>query len=120
MLQPRVRTAITSPLVTLVAVIITGFALFAFGQDHPSMPPGMSHQEHMKQMRKDAEMKERGNAAMGFDQEKVVHHFHLTRTGGAIEVRVKQDTDADSRKQIRDHLENISREFADGLFTSPI
>ena len=39
-----------------------------FPQDHPSMPPGMSHEEHMKQMSKDAEMKRRGDAAMGFDQ----------------------------------------------------
>ena len=119
MLPLRIAPPMSRPLATLVVVMITGFAGFAFGQDHPSMPPGMSHEEHMKQMRKDAEMKARGNAAMGFDQEKVSHHFRLTRTGGAIEVGVKQDTDADSRKQIRDHLQTIAREFADGVFTSP-
>jgi hypothetical protein len=84
------------------------------------MPPGMSHEEHMKQMSKDAEMKRRGDAAMGFDQDKVSHHFHLTQTGGSIEVRTNQSADLDSRKQIRDHLRTISREFADGVFTSPI
>ena len=85
-----------------------------------SMPAGMSHEEHMKQMSKDAEMKKRGDAAMGFDQNKVSHHFHLTQTGGSIEVSVNQSADADSRKQIRDHLRTISREFADGIFTSSI
>jgi hypothetical protein len=84
------------------------------------MPPGMSHEEHMKQMSKDAEMKKRGDAAMGFDQNKVSHHFHLTPTGGSIEVSVNQGADADSRKQIRDHLRTISQEFADGIFMSPI
>lgn len=84
------------------------------------MPPGMSHEEHMKQMAKEAEMKKRGDAAMGFDQDKVSHHFHLTQTGGTIEVNVNQTADADSRKQIRDHLRMISQEFADGVFTSPI
>lgn len=80
---------------------------------HDAMPPGMSHEEHMKQMNK------RGNAAMGFDQDKVTHHFLLTRTGGSIEVAVNQTTDDVTRRQIRDHLKTISREFADGVFTSP-
>jgi hypothetical protein len=80
---------------------------------HESMPPGMSHEEHMKQMNK------RGNAAMGFDQDKVTHHFLLTRTGGSIEVAANQSADDVTRRQIRDHLKTISREFADGIFTSP-
>jgi hypothetical protein len=80
----------------------------------------MSHEEHMKKMTKDAEMKKRGDAAMGFDQNKVRHRFHLTQTGGSIEVSVNQSADADSRNQIRDHLKTISQEFAEGIFTSPI
>ncbi|PYT29455.1 MAG: hypothetical protein DMG57_11610 [Acidobacteria bacterium] len=65
-------------------------------------------------------MKKRGNVAMGFDQDKVSHHFHLTSTGRIIEVAVNQNADAETRKQIRDHLRTISQEFADGVFTSPI
>jgi len=84
------------------------------------MPPGMSHEEHMKQMSKDAQMKRRGDAAMGFDQDKVSHHFHLTQTGGSIEVSANHSADPAARKQIRDHLRTISQEFADGVFTSPI
>jgi predicted Zn-dependent protease len=87
---------------------------------HQSMPPGMSHEEHLKQMSQESEMKKRGNLAMGFDQDKVSHHFHLTRAGGSIEVGVKQNADEVSLKQIRDHLRTISQEFADGVFTSPI
>lgn len=87
---------------------------------HPSMPPGMSHEEHMKQMSQESEMKKRGNVAMGFDQDKVSHHFHLTRTGGSIEVGVKQNADDVTRQQIRDHLRTISQDFANGDFTSPI
>jgi len=56
----------------------------------------------------------------GFDQDKVSPHFHLTQTGGSIEVRVNQSGNADSRKQIRDHLRTISQEFARGVFTSRI
>ena len=31
---------------------------------HPSMPPGMSHQEHMKQMSREAELSRRGDLSM--------------------------------------------------------
>ncbi len=84
------------------------------------MPPGMSHEEHLKQMSRADEMKKRGDVAMGFDQDKVSHHFQLTRAGGVIDVGANQNTDAETRQQIRDHLQTISQEFAIGVFTSPI
>ena len=43
------------------------------------MPAGMTHEEHLAQMKKDAEMKERGAEAMGFDQDTTTHHFRLTQ-----------------------------------------
>jgi hypothetical protein len=104
----------------MLVVISTAIVPRVSGQDHPAMPPGMSHEEHVQQMSKDAEMKKRGDAAMGFDQDNVSHHFYLTKTGGIIDVRVNQGADADSRKQIRDHLRMISQQFGDGVFTSPI
>jgi hypothetical protein len=91
--------------------VLTLLALpLAFGQ-HPSMPPGMSHEEHMKQL---------ADRAMGFDQAKVRHHFHLTASGGSIEVGVNAKDDAESLAQIRHHLQEIARQFAEGVFTSPI
>ena len=108
-----------SSFASFTVLSVAALVPLAFGQ-HPSMPSGMSHEDHLKQMSQDAEMKKRGNGAMGFDQDKVGHHFHLTQTGGIIEVGVNQDTDAESRKQIRDHLRTISKEFAEGVFTSPI
>src|SRR5690349_13469364 len=58
-------------------------------QDPPhAMPPGMTHEEHLKQLQKDADLKKRGAAAMGFDQETTAHHFLLLPDGGAIEVSV--------------------------------
>ena len=78
-----------------------------------SMPAGMSHEEHMKQMNK------RGNVAMGFDQARITHHFLLTRAGGTIEVAANQDSDEATRSQIRDHLRTLSQDFTGGAFTSP-
>ena len=86
---------------------------------HPDMPPGMTHEQHLAQMQKDADMKQRGMAAMGFDQDKTSHHFLLAANGGSIEVGVKDPSDAESRRQVRAHLKDIAAEFAGGNFDKP-
>lgn len=94
------------------------FAL-VLGLQHPGMPAGMTHEQHMKQMQKDAELKKRGAIAMGFDQDKTTHHFRATPAGGSIEVGVKDAADARSRDQIRSHLKKIADAFAKGDFAKP-
>ena len=71
-------------------------------------------------MQKDAELKKRGAEAMGFDQDKTVHHFRLFNTGGAIEVVTKDPADDVSRMQIRTHLKIIAEQFAAGDFGKPL
>lgn len=83
------------------------------------MAPGMTHEEHLAQMQKDAELKKRGAAAMGFDQDKTVHHFRLTADGGSIEVTTKDPSDAESRDRVRAHLKEIAAEFSQGRFEKP-
>ena len=98
---------------THLIMSITVIALAQHGSTPGGMPPGMSHEEHMKQMN------ERGKIAMGFDQAKVTHHFLLTRTGGRIEVNANQNSDEATRKLVRDHLRTIAQQFTSGIFTSP-
>ena len=83
------------------------------------MPPGMTHEQHLAQMQKDAELKRRGAAAMGFDQNATTHHFLLTADGGVIDVSVNEAADATNRDAIRAHLKEISDEFARGNFAKP-
>jgi len=87
-------------------------------QQH-EMPAGMTHEEHLAQMKKEAEMKKRGNAAMGFDQDKSTHHFLLTENGGIIQVESNDVSDIATRDLIRSHLRAISEEFAKGDFAAP-
>jgi hypothetical protein len=94
-------------------------AVLAFALQHPAMPAGMSHEEHLKQMAKDAELKKRGTLAMGFDQDKTAHHFRTSATGGSIEVEVTDPADSGSRDQIRSHLKEIAADFAKGDFAKP-
>ena len=85
---------------------------------HTAMPAGMTHEEHLKQM-KDAELNRRGAAAMGFDQHTTVHHFPSTATGGAIEVEVTDPADETSLRAVRAHLQEIALAFANGDFDKP-
>lgn len=86
---------------------------------HPAMPPGMSHEAHLARLQKDAEMKERGAAAMGFDQDRTTHQFGLTTTGAFIQVQVNDLADVANRDAIRAHLKEIAAEFARGDFSKP-
>jgi hypothetical protein len=88
-------------------------------EQHPPMPAGMTHEEHLAQIQKDAALKKRGAAAMGFDQENTTHHFLLTSDGGVIEVGVNEASDALNRDAIRSHLKEVAGEFARGDFVKP-
>src|SRR5947208_1995492 len=84
------------------AVVLTVGAAKAF--QHPNMPPGISHDEHLAQVKKEGELKRRGDAAMGFDQDKTTHHFLLKPEGGEIRVEANDPADRSSRDAIRLHL----------------
>jgi hypothetical protein len=83
------------------------------------MPAGMTHEEHLKQMAKEAAMNKRGAAAMGFDQDATVHHFRLAPDGGSIEVEARDAADPAILTAIRAHLKEVAAQFADGDFSKP-
>jgi hypothetical protein len=65
-------------------------------------------------------MNDRGAMVMGFDQDKTVHHFSLYEDGGAIEISVKDATDAKNRDAIRSHLPHVAMMFGGGDFDAPM
>jgi hypothetical protein len=103
-------------LATLGSVIVAGAMISA----QHVMPAGMSHEEHLKQLQKDAALKQRGATAMGFDQDASVHHFLLQPNGGAIVVSSKDPNDGKLIEQIRSHFRDIAAEFGQGLFDRPV
>jgi hypothetical protein len=104
-------------------VVVSGlFAAFtapAMLAQHSEMPPGMTHEEHLAQMQREGELKTRGKAAMGFDQDRTTHHFRLNGTGGAIEVAASDVADEPTVTQVRTHLREIAGQFAAGDFAKP-
>jgi len=94
-----------------VFVAFLTIALVAYGQQENKQE---SPSEHHCQMMKHGEM------AMGFSQDKTTHHFRLTASGGVIEVQTNDVSDTTTRDQIRQHLQGISKAFAQGDFSSPM
>ena len=56
---------------------------------------------------------------MGFDQDATVHHFLIADDGGAVQVQVKNPSDAASLAAVRAHLKEIEKSFAAGDFQKP-
>ncbi len=65
-------------------------------------------------------MNDRGQMAMGFDQEKTAHHFLLFDDGGEIAVTVRDPANLKDREAIRSHLRHIASMFAAGSFEAPM
>jgi len=102
------------------ASLFTAFVAASSLAQHPAMPAGMTHEQHLAQLKKEDDLKKRGAAAMGFDQDKTTHHFILAADGGRIEVAANDPSDRESRDQIRAHLKEIAAEFARGSFARPL
>ena len=103
---------------TLGIVLVIGGGIL--DAQHSTMPPGMSHEEHLRRLEQEKALKQRGTLAMGFDQDKTTHHFLLRPNGGEIQVVANSPTDAASIAQIRSHFQEIAVAFAEGLFTKPV
>jgi len=64
-------------------------------------------------------MMERGDIAMGFNQNKIVHNFKSTPNGGAIMITALNTNDTVTIQQIKDHSLDIQKDFLKGNFTKP-
>lgn len=87
-----------------------------------SAPAGARQPQHGQAPDPDAhhrDMLTRGALAMGFDQERTVHHFLLYDDGGAIDVAVKETGDHGNLQAIREHLQQIAGLFTRGDFDKP-
>ena len=119
---------------TAMVIVSLAFVSVAYGQqDSKSEKPVEHHCSMMNDEEKTQqsgamqhdemqyeEMMKHGEMAMGFSQTKSTHHFHLSGTGGSIEVQTNNPTDTATRDQIRQHLRQISAMFAEGDFSSPM
>ncbi len=78
-----------------------------------------SHVRHSPTNMTIMEMIERGDIAMGFNQNKITHHFVATPDGGKIIITSINSTDRQTINQIKNHIPDIQKEFSEGNFTKP-
>jgi hypothetical protein len=64
-------------------------------------------------------MMERGDIAMGFNQNKITHHFVATPDGGKIMITALNGSDKRTIDEIKNHTLDIQKEFSEGNFTKP-
>jgi hypothetical protein len=64
-------------------------------------------------------MMERGDIAMGFNQNKITHLFVPTPDGGKIIITALNGSDRQTINQIKNHILDIQKEFSEGNFTKP-
>jgi hypothetical protein len=82
-------------------------------QPQGAAAPPQDHSKH-------EEMEHRGNQGMGFDQDKITHHFLLRKDGGAIQVTANSTNDKTSKEEIHMHLHHITQAFKSGDFNIPM
>ncbi len=95
--------------ILIASLFFWGLQLAA--QDRQSCP---MHKEHQ------TEVERHGDEAMGFPHDSTTHHFHILPDGGAIEVTVNDNKDAENVKAIRTHLTHIVTMFSNGDFSIPM
>jgi hypothetical protein len=84
-----------------------------------TMMGNMTMNNMMNETTNRSSMLERGNIAMGFNQNKIMHHFIATPTGGEIMIVAPNGSDNNTIKQIKSHVLDIQKEFSQGNFTKP-
>ncbi len=80
---------------------------------------GMMNMTHENMMAMKEGMTERGNIAMGFNQSKIMHYFIASPSGGEIMIVALNNSDANTIKQINNHVIDIQKDFSEGNFTKP-
>ncbi|MDQ4074128.1 MAG: hypothetical protein M3162_07480 [Thermoproteota archaeon] len=102
---------------TKPSFVSTGFLPFfaTFHSYNKSLQPNYSNVDTSNM----TAMIERGNIAMGFDQNKITHQFITTSYGGIIKITALDNKDNQTVAQIKNHVKDIQKEFTEGNFTKP-
>ncbi len=100
-----------SSITILCALLVCSTAVVAQAHDDQSSAQTESKHEQMNQ---------RGDQGMGFDQDKITHHFLLRKDGGAIQVTANAVDDKTSKDEIQMHLHHIAHAFKSGDFNIPM
>lgn len=104
--------------ITLGVIIAFAVSVDAQTMDHSKM----NHAAHMTAMadaQRKSEVSQRGEEVMPFSLAATTHIFTKSAEGGMQQVVAKESTDADQVTFIRQHLQEIRKQFLNGDFSGP-
>jgi DNA-binding transcriptional regulator GbsR (MarR family) len=108
---------------SLVASNVGAITITANNSNTKVYPSSFSNESnHTRQSATDMtmmKMMERGDIAMGFNQNKITHHFVATPDGGKIMITALNGSDKRTIDEIKNHTLDIQKEFSEGNFTKP-
>jgi hypothetical protein len=78
---------------------LTAALAASISTQHPIMPPGMTHEEHLATIQEDAQPRARGEAAMGFDQD-TTSAGHSTRAANSVTILSAARSDSLTRGHV--------------------
>jgi hypothetical protein len=81
--------------------------------------PSFSNQSSNATQSSTDAMMERGDIAMGFNQNKISHQFIASPFGGGIIITALNGSDRETIDQIKKHVLEIQKEFSQGNFSGP-
>ena len=108
---------------SLVVNNVGAITITANNSDTKVHPSSFSNQSnHTRQSPTDMtmmKMMERGDIAMGFNQNKITHNFVPTPDGGKIIITALNGSDKQTIDEIKHHTLDTQKEFSEGNFTKP-
>jgi len=105
--------------IALSLSLLSSPLLSQVAQSENSMKDCPMH-ENLSQRGHHATVESHGDQAMGFPQDKTIHHFRMMSDGGAIEVTASDPNDEPNTGAIRSHLLHITMMFGKGDFSIPM
>jgi translation initiation factor IF-1 len=105
------------PVLMILAII---FSLLSIQNFANALSNDSNHTSQIStDMREMKMMMERGDIAMGFNQNKITHQFLTTPGGGKIIISALNASDRQTIDQIKNHTLDIQKDFSEGNFTKP-
>lgn len=105
--------------IALSLSLLSSPLLSQVAQSENSMKDCPMH-ENLSQQGHHASVESHGDQAMGFRQDKTIHHFRMMSNGGVIEVTASDPNDEPNTGAIRSHLLHITMMFGKGDFSIPM
>ncbi|MGA9934049.1 MAG: hypothetical protein WBP83_02910 [Nitrososphaeraceae archaeon] len=116
--RTKVASILTFAFTSFVMIWIGNCIIYKNGEVAPDIL-GVNQSPSSSSPSTTLSMMERGDIAMGFNQNKIAHDFTSIPTGGEIMITALDPNDTETTEQIKNHVLDIQKDFTKGNFSKP-